>query len=320
VAVGHIPVKHNDSIKIKYYYMCSLLLFQFSFENAMGKLFEKLQGWLDALILKLPNLVLAVIVIVVFWYLAKVTSRLVRKYLLRKSAQESIKGITSKFIFAAVFLIGFFLALGILELDQLLTSILAGAGVVGLVIGLALQATLGHSVSGVMLSFLPRIRIGDYVDTNGHSGFIAEINLRNILIRRPDNNYVIIPNSKIADEPFVNYSITERSRIELGCGVGYESDLEKVEALVRKVVAEHFVPKDDEDVEFFYTEFGDSSINFVVRFWITFQKRKHELEARHQAVKLIKAAFNENDINIPFPIRTLDFGKNTLEVKKSEVE
>lgn len=293
-----------------------ILLSQFSFENAMNKLLEKLEGWLDALILKLPNLFLAVIVLLVFWYTAKFLSRLARKYLLRKSAQESIKEITSKILFAVVFLIGFFLALGILELDQLLTSILAGAGVVGLVIGLALQATLGHSVSGVMLSFLPRIRIGDYVDTNGYSGFIAEINLRNILLRRPDNNYVVIPNSKIADEPFVNYSITERSRIDLGCGIGYESDLDKVEDLVRKIIDKNFRQRDGEGVEFFFTEFGDSSINFVVRFWITYQKRKHELEARHEAVKLIKAAFNEHDINIPFPIRTLDFGKNTLEIKK----
>jgi small conductance mechanosensitive channel len=284
----------------------------------MNKLLEKLEGWLDALILKLPNLVLAVIVLLIFWYVAKFLSRLARKFLLRKSAQESIKDITSKIIFAFVFLIGFFLALGILELDQLLTSILAGAGVVGLVIGLALQATLGHSVSGVMLSFLPRIRIGDYVDTNGYSGFITEINLRNILLRRPDNNYVIIPNSKIADEPFVNYSISERSRIELECGVGYESDLDKVEALVRKEVDGAFPQREGEGVEFFYTEFGDSSINFVVRFWITYQKRQHELEARHEAVKIIKAAFNENDINIPFPIRTLDFGKNSLELKKGQ--
>jgi small conductance mechanosensitive channel len=288
---------------------------QFSFENAMNKLLEKLGGWLDTLILKLPNFVIALIVLLLSWFVAKFIARLARKYLLKSTAQESIKEITSKMIFAAVFLVGFFLALGIMELDKLLTSILAGAGVVGLVVGLALQSTLGHSVSGVMLSFLPRIRIGDYVDTNGYRGFISEINLRNIVIRRPDNNYVIIPNSKIADEPFINFSITERSRIEVECGIGYESDLEEVEKLVKEVIDAQFPQRDGEGVEFFFTEFGDSSINFVTRFWITFQKRKEELEARHQAVKAIKKAFDMQGINIPFPIRTLDFSKNMLELK-----
>lgn len=291
---------------------------QFSFENAMNKLLEKLEGWLDALILKLPNLVLAIVVLIIFWFLARSAGRLARKYLLGKSTQKSIKDITAKIIFAVVFLLGFFLALGIMELDQLLTSILAGAGVVGLVIGLALQATLGHSVSGVMLSFLPRIRIGDFVDTNGHRGFITEINLRDIVIRRTDNNYVIIPNSKIADEPFVNYSISERSRIALSCGIGYESNLDKAEDLVREKIGEKFPQREGEGVEFFYTEFGDSAINFVVRFWITYGKPKHELQARHLAVKAIKATFKVHGINIPFPIRTLDFAKNTLEIKQKE--
>ncbi len=296
----------------------SQLPLQFSFERAATKLLEKLEGWLDIVILKLPNLVIAILVLIVFWFLAKFISRLSRKYLLRQSTQESIKDISARIIFTTVFLIGFFLALGIMELDQLLTSILAGAGVAGLVIGLALQATLSHSVSGVMLSFLSRIRIGDYVDTNGFQGFITEINLRNIVIRRPDNNYIIIPNSKIADEPFINFSITERSRIDLECGIGYESSLQKVEELVREVIRDQFPQEEGEGVEFFYTEFGDSSINFVVRFWINFKKRSQELEAKHRAVKAIKAAFNENNINIPFPIRTLDFNKNTLVIQQEK--
>lgn len=298
--------------------MSSILKFQFSLENTLGKLLEKLEGWLDAIILKLPNLVLALVVMIAFWFISKFISRLSKKFLLGKSAQQSIKDITAKIIFAVVFLIGFFLALGIMDLNKLLTSILAGAGVVGLVVGLALQATLGHSVSGVMLSFLPHIRIGDYIHTNGYKGFVKEINLRNIVLRQPDNNFVIIPNSKIADEPFVNFSISERSRIGVGCGVGYESDLEKVESLVRKVIEEAFPQREKEGVEFFYSEFGDSSINFEVRFWISLSKKIHELEARHKAVKTIKAAFNEHNINIPFPIRTLDFGKNQLEIKKPD--
>lgn len=288
----------------------------FDLSEAFQKLLEKLGGWMDAIILKLPNMVLAILILVVFYFLAKFISRVSRKYLLGKISQESIRAITARMIFALVFIIGFFLALGVMELDTVLTSILAGAGVVGLVIGLALQATLSNSVSGVMLSFLPRLRIGDFVETNGYIGFISEINLRSIVLRKPDNNFVIIPNSKILDEAFINYSLTERSRIAVECGVGYESDLPAVETLVKRIVGELYPQQQGEEVEFFYTEFGDSSINFTVRFWIDFTQNKQFLTAQHAVIKEIKKTFDAEGVNIPFPIRTLDFSKNAVRFDK----
>lgn len=293
------------------------MLLKFNFSEAVNKLWNKLNGWLDAIILKLPNLFLAIIIMVAFYYLAKVVSKMARKYLFDKVQQESIKDLSTKFVFGFVMLIGFFLALGIMDLDKVLTSILAGAGVAGLAIGLAVQATLSNSVSGVMLSFIPSLRIGDYVDTNGYSGFVSEINLRSIVLRKPDNNYVVIPNSKIVDNPFTNYSLTERSRIGVSCGVGYESNLQQVEDLVLEIISKEFPQKEDEGVEFFFTEFGDSSINFITRFWIDLTKSKHKLAAQHKAIKLIKARFDKEGINIPFPIRTLDFDKNVLKMEQS---
>lgn len=300
--------------------MLTLYILQFNWNEAINQLWEKLAGWLDAIILKLPNMVLAILVLVIFYFLAKTLSRLSKKYLFARIEQESIRDISARFVFAFVFLIGFFLALGVMDLNKVLTSVLAGAGVVGLAIGLALQATLSNTVSGVMLSFIPRIRIGDFVDTNGYSGTIAEINLRSIVLRQTDNNYVIIPNSKIVDEPFTNYSLTERSRISVSCGVGYGSALQKVEDVTRKIIEEKFPQQENEEVEFLYTEFGDSSINFMVRFWISYKTPRPKLEAQHAAIKAIKAAYDENGFNIPFPIRTLDFGKNKLQLMKGDNE
>ena len=215
-------------------------------------------------------------------------------------------------------MIGFFVALGVMQLDKVLTSVLAGAGVMGLAIGFALQGTLSNTVSGFALSFQPKVRIGDYIDTEGKTGYVEEINLRSVTVRQPDNDYVIIPNKIFDENPFTNYSWTERGRVSVSCGVGYESDLQKVEDLVTKAISENFEQRTNEGVEFFYTEFGDSSINFVTRFWITVQQPKPKLEAQHKAIKLIKKTFNEAGINIPFPIRTLDFGKNKLRMEPME--
>lgn len=293
---------------------------KFSVNDAISNLWDKLDGWLDAIILKLPNMAVAIIVMIIFYFIAKGVRKLANKVLFNKIKQESIRQMLSKIVFAVMLLIGFFVALGVLELDKVLTSILAGAGVVGLAIGLALQGTLSNTFSGLMLSFLPKIRIGDFIETQDKKGYVTEINLRNISIRQTDNEYVIIPNSIFIDNPFTNYSWTERSRVDVSCGVGYESDLQKVEDLVVKILKEKFSQKDSEGIEFFYTEFGDSSINFVARFWIDSKKPKPKLEAQHLAIKLIKKNFDEAGINIPFPIRTLDFGKNKLQMAPNKEE
>ena len=165
-----------------------------------------------------------------------------------------------------------------------------------------------------MLSFLPKVRIGDYIEAGDSKGYVTEISLRNITIRQTDNEYVIIPNSIFIDNPFTNYSWSDRSRVDVSCGVGYEDDLQKVEDLVTKVIQDNFKQQEGEGVEFFFTEFGDSSINFVTRFWIDSKKPKPKLAAQHKAIKLIKKHFDEAGVNIPFPIRTLDFGKNKLQM------
>ncbi|MDC7993563.1 mechanosensitive ion channel family protein [Altibacter sp. HG106] len=287
---------------------------EFSINDAINNLWEKLDGWLDAIILKLPNMVVAILVMILFYFLAKYVSRFTKRIAFKGIKQESIKQMLTKLLFAVILLVGFFIALGILELDKALTSILAGAGVVGLAIGLALQGTLGNTVSGLVLSFLPKVRIGDFIETGDKKGYVTEISLRNIVIRQTDNEYVIIPNSTFVDNPFTNYSWTDRSRIDVACGVGYEDDLEKVERLVSEVISENFEQHDGEGVEFFFTEFGDSSINFVTRFWINSTKPKPKLAAKHKAIMLIKKRFDAEGVNIPFPIRTLDFGKNQLQM------
>lgn len=274
------------------------------------KLIEKLQGWGESFILKLPNFIIAVLVFIAFWIFAKYVSKFVRKILMSTVKQDSIRIMAGKTSFAITVLIGFFVALGIMDLDKVLTSVLAGAGVVGLAIGLALQGTLNNTFSGVILSFMPKLQLGDWVESNDYAGFVDEITLRNVTLKQSDNNYVIIPNSNIVDTPFKNWSQTARSRVFVNCGVGYESDLEQVKELTLKTLAAEFEQSPGEEIEFFYEGFGDSSINFVARFWFPVTKRKDMLVAQDRAIIAIKKAFDANDINIPFPIRTLDFGKN----------
>lgn len=284
-------------------------------ESIKTELVNKMISWVDSFILNLPNFVLAFLVFVLFIFIAKYTARIVDKIIRKTAAQDSVRVITIKVLKVTVVLIGFFIALGILDLSKVLTSVLGAAGVAGLAIGLALQGTLNNTFSGVIISFIPRIQIGDWIESGSFSGKVIDINLRSVVLQPRDQNLVVIPNSDIVNTPFKNYSRTNRGRIIIECGVGYESDLEKVEQITKEVIKKHFKQNEGEAIDFFYEQFGDSSIDFSVWFWSNVRDGRDVFKAKHKAIVEIKKAFDANDITIPFPIRTLDFGKNKFKAE-----
>ncbi|MBZ9626891.1 mechanosensitive ion channel family protein [Psychroflexus sp. CAK1W] len=288
-------------------------------EKSWSELTDKILEWVDSLILNLPNFLLAVLVLVIFVVFAKYSSKLIDKLFRKSSAQDSIRTVSVKVFKVSIIGLGIFLSLGILNLNTVLTSILGAAGVVGLAVGFALQGTLHNTFAGVIISFIPKLQIGDWIETNDHSGFVVDINLRSVIIQTVDYNLVVIPNSKIVDAPFKNFSRTPRGRIILTCGVGYESDLPKVQEITENAIKGIFEQRPGESIQFFYTEFGDSSINYQLRFWAKVANQADVFKAQHEAILAIKAAYNENNINIPFPIRTLDFGKNKFRSEKIDI-
>ncbi|XMO86202.1 mechanosensitive ion channel family protein [Algibacter sp. AS12] len=286
------------------------------FNKAYELISGKLTGWLETIIANLPNLLIAIIVMVVFYYISKYVSKLVGRLVSKKVHQDSLVSIITKITAVAIIAIGLFLALGVLNLSKTLETLIGAAGVSGLVIGLALQGTLSNTFAGIVLSFRKSVELGHWVETNGYSGEVVEISLKNFVIKESDNNMVLIPNKSILENPLKNYSLTTKMRVFIECGVGYESDLDQVKSLTQQTIANEFDQvKKPEDVEFYYTEFGGSSINYLCRFWIDSESMLEKLKAKTNAIIAIKKAYDKAGINIPFPIRTLQFD-NKLAIDK----
>ncbi len=276
--------------------------------EAYNLLIDKLSAWFNAIVANIPNLILAIIVLVTAYFIAKYVNKYVTKLVAKKVQQNSITNMIGSLSSVVVVLAGLFLALGILNLSKTLTSLLAGAGVAGLAIGLALQGTLSNTFAGIVLSFRKKIQIGHWVETNGFSGEVIDINLKDFTIKEADNNMVIIPNKMILDNPMKNYTLTTKMRVFLECGVGYESNLEQVEQLTKETICNTFDQiEKPEDVEFYYTEYGGSSINYLCRFWIDAENALEKMRSKSKAIIEIKKAYDKENINIPFPIRTLQF-------------
>lgn len=274
-------------------------------KSSWDKLLDKLSAWLNSLIFNLPNFLLAVLVFSLCYWLSKYLQSWLNKALKKFISQASIRSLIANVASIVLIVLGLILALAILNLDGTLKSLLAGAGVAGLAISLALQGALSNTFSGIFIAIKNEIKIGDWIDTNGYSGKVVEIEMRNTKIKEADNNIVVIPNKLITENPFKNYGLTKRIRTTITCGVGYETNLENAKKVAVEVIEKKYPPIDGEQVEFYYTEFGDSSINFLLRFWVNGKENITSLEAKSDAIMEVKKAFDANNINIPYPIRTL---------------
>lgn len=268
-------------------------------------LVDKLSGWLDNVILNLPNIIIALIVFLLAYWFSKKLQLLVNKYLQAVIRQPSIRNLIANIASILMVGLGFLSALSILNLDGTLKSLLAGAGVAGLAISLALQGTLSNTFSGIFIAIKDELNIGDWIETNGFSGKIMAIDLRNTKIKASDNNIIVVPNKLLLENPFKNYGLTKRIRTTIKCGVSYDSDLSNVKTMAIGAIKNIYPPNAGETIEFYYTDFSDSSIDFLLKFWVDGTEDLTALEVKSTAIMTIKETFDKNGIVIPYPTRTL---------------
>ena len=203
--------------------------------------------------------------------------------------------------------------IGVLVLLQSLgisiAPILTALGVGGLAVALALQDTLSNMFAGIHTIASRKIRPGDFLKLdNGQEGYVADITWRYTTIRTLANNMIIIPNAKLASAVATNFSLPETEMaISVDVGVGYGSDLDKVESVTIDVARtvmkeiEGGIPGFDPFIR--YNKFDESSINFAVVLRVQEFANQHPI--RHEFIKRLQKRYREEGIEIPFPIRTI---------------
>lgn len=277
-------------------------------QESLNLLTEKLEGWLHSLVVMLPNILIAAVVLGLGYLATGYVRKWVSKLVNRFSSHRAVNSLVTNILTALFMIAVLILVLSILNLSEVVTTVVAGAGVAGLAIGLALQDPIMNLFSGVMMSTKAAFRIGDLIETNDYFGTITDISLRSTILITPQGEEVLIPNKDIYKNPLKNFTVSRKRRVDLSCGVSYGDDLKQVREVAIKAIEQGVKYDDDKPVELFYDEFGDSSINFKLRFWLQGPSLKDYMDARSEAMIALKNAFDEHDIMIPFPIRTLDFG------------
>ncbi|MEM9691712.1 MAG: mechanosensitive ion channel family protein [Myxococcota bacterium] len=275
--------------------------------ESITPLVEKLKAWADTAVAMLPNLAVAILVLVVFRIVASLVQRAAEAPLQRMTDNQQMHSLALRSLRLLVIVGGFLVALRVVRLDGVVTSALAGIGVVGLALGFAFQDIAANFVSGVILAVRSPFSVGDVVRIGDFYGTLRQVSLRSTLGETFEGQLVTIPNKDVLSSHIVNYHRSGYRRCDVEVGVAYGDDLERAEAVCLAAARDVTERDTERDPDVYFKGFGGSSIDLVVRLWIS-PTSHNILLTKHQAVKAIKARLDEAGLTIPFPIRTLDFG------------
>lgn len=269
---------------------------------------DKLITWSEKLVEMIPNFVLAILVLLLFFIIAKFVRNILGKLLHNVTSNRALNSLLVKIVYIIVMVIGLFASLSVLNLEKTVTSLLAGAGIIGLALGFAFQDIATNFIAGFFMAIKRPFSVGDVIHCEGNSGVVKRISIRTTEIASFQGQEVIIPNKYLFQNPLVNDTENTYKRLDLDVGVSYGEDLERVRKLTIEAVQEIPNINKDREISLVYKEFGGSSINFTVMVWVEFKSQLEFLKSQSEAIISIKKMYDNNDITIPFPIRTLDFG------------
>lgn len=275
---------------------------------------NKLIGWGESLIIMLPNFILALLALIAFIFLGRLFRSLLRKLLNKALKNDSLSSLISKIVFVVIVVVGSFVSLSVLNLDKTVTSLLAGAGIVGLALSFAFQDIATNFIAGFMMAVKRPFRVGQVIHCEGHSGVVKHLGIRTTEITSFQGQEIIIPNKMLFQNPLINDSENIYKRIDLEARVSYGEDLERVRDITIDAVKNIPSIQKEREITFVFTEFDKDAINFTIKIWVEFNAQIDFSKSRSEAIIAIKKAYDKEGISIPFPIRTLDFGESGKQI------
>ena len=199
-------------------------------------------------------------------------------------------------------------AFGVAGYNGFLRSLATIAAAATLAIGFAMQDVLKNFVAGVFIFVEKPFKIGDWIEWDGNSGVVEDISLRITRLRTFDNELLTVPNGQLTDSVVKNPVDANKLRLKFVFGIGYDDDVEAATDIILEEARAHEGIMDDPEPSVRLTELGDSSVGLQSRIWIANPSRADFVKTRGEYVRRVKARFDEEGIDIPYPHRTLTGG------------
>ncbi|MBN1950516.1 MAG: mechanosensitive ion channel family protein [Bacteroidales bacterium] len=254
-----------------------------------------------------------ILIIAVGFPMVHLIALITRKSITKKLNQQPRFIINKLIVYTGAVLI---ILLILRELDIKLGALLGAAGVIGIVIGFASQTSIGNLISGIFLISEKSFEIGDLIRVGDKTGVVYSIDLLSVKLKTLDNLYIRIPNQTMISTEITNITKFPIRRMDIDIGVAYKEDLYKVMEVLKRIALENPLCLDEPEPLVLIKDFGDSSINILYGLW--FEKTNY-VNLRNSIVPEIKAAFDQEGIEIPFPHISLYTGEATIPFPVREV-
>ncbi|MEA1898283.1 MAG: mechanosensitive ion channel [Bacteroidota bacterium] len=253
------------------------------------------QGW--ELLLKFgPTFIGALVVLLVGLWIIKIINRSISSLMDKKDLDASLKPFLRSLISVLLKALLVISVMGMVGIQM--TSFIAILGAAGLAVGMALSGTLQNFAGGVMILVFKPFKVGDYINAQGHSGSVKEIQIFNTILKTPDNQTIIIPNGGLSTGSMTNYSTEPTRRVDWTIGIAYGDNSDKAKEVIGRLIqADSRIMKDPEPF-IAISELADSSVNFAVRAWV---KSEDYWAVFFQMNEQVYKTFEKEGLSIPFP-------------------
>ncbi|OGF13768.1 MAG: hypothetical protein A2W00_01175 [Candidatus Eisenbacteria bacterium RBG_16_71_46] len=245
-----------------------------------------------------PKLLSAVLILLLFWLLQRITRPTLRAILRRAKIHETlIRMLIDNLYRFAILMFGLVTAAG--QIGVNVTAAIAGIGVAGFAIGFAAQDSLANIISGFLIFWDKPFQVGDFLTVQDQYGRVVEITMRTTRIRTQQNTYVVIPNKHIIDTVMVNHTKHGEIRIEVPVGIAYKEFIPEARRVMLEAVTSVPGVIDDPPPDVVTAELGGSSVNLLVRVWV--DKPELERPTFYATLEACKLALDRAGIQIPYP-------------------
>ncbi len=266
-------------------------------------MFERLLQFIDveSLITKLmeylPNIVTALLLIIVFLIINAVIKRGTKTVLVKAKTSLHAQNLILRFIKYAVFIFALLTIADQLRIN--VSSLIAGVGIAGLALSFAAQDTISNVISGVAIIIDRPFQEGDWISIGDMHASVTEIRLRTTVLTGFDNETIVMPNKQLSQERIVNYTLTPKIRVRVSIGIAYKEDMQKARDIMLETLKGDDRILSDPAPVVIVKGLGDSSVDMDLRFWTKDPLKKFPLTWEY--TEKCKRALDEAGIKIPFP-------------------
>jgi small-conductance mechanosensitive channel len=264
------------------------------------------------------QIIYVLVAIIVLFFIANKLKKWLINSLLTKSTMDLGARIAMGTIIKYLFiLVGFVVIIQSIGVD--LSTLTVAIGALGVGIGFGLQNVTNNFVSGIIILFERPIKVGDRIEVGDISGDVIDISMRATTVVTNDNISVIVPNSEFISSRVINWSHNDRNvRFNIPVGVSYKEDPQKIKELLLSVAEDNTAVLKKPSSDVIFNEFGDSSLNFILRVWTTKLIQTPQVLKSQLYFEIFKR-FRENGIEIPFPQRDLHIKNEELKINSTRL-